>query len=212
MTSQLGLRARLTLFVTAVFALAMSIASVVVLKAVEDDLVDNTRNNAETVLGTYLESIYGGTAGVGVVDAADTTRFFYRDIDGNEISEEAYFESIATRLDSEFAELFEPPHDELTDGSIEEDGFFSIQLDPDTGELLDPSGSVVSFAIGPEPVGEPHPVDLGDDLVAVAQTLAFSDGATVEVGVSSPLKAVTDSLDAIRRLIWIAVPALVAAI
>jgi len=222
MISRFGLRARLTLLVTSVFAVTMSIMSIVVIDAVEDDLVDGTRTNAEAVLSSYLASIYGGTATVGVVDATESTRFFYRDDDGNEISEQQYFDTITAGLELELGGLFGEQDDPFVAAGgtgadevlepIDHTVFDGIEIDPDTGELLDSSGSVVSFIAEPRAIGDPHPVDVGDGLVAVAQTLSFNDGATVEVGVSSPVKPVTDSLDAIRQIIWIAVLALVAAI
>ena len=60
MTSRLGLRARLTILVTLVFGAALLVSSVVGLRAVEGDLIDDTRASAEVVLGNYLDSIYGG--------------------------------------------------------------------------------------------------------------------------------------------------------
>lgn len=218
MTRRLGLRSRLTLLVTLVFGAAMTITSVVVVQLVEDDLVANTRANAESVLSSFVESASGGAATVGVVDATDTTRFFYQDSDGNELTEEEYFEIITAELESELPGIggvtrvdgdAASASDELGI-PFEDMGIASI--DAETGELLDANGAVVTLLAGPESVGDPRPVDLGPDVVGVAQTLAFDDGTTFDVGVSSPLQPVTDSLDTIRQLLWIAVPALVAAI
>jgi signal transduction histidine kinase len=218
-THRLGLRARLTILVTLVFAVTISITSIVVLNTVENNLVDDTRASAETVLVGYLDSIYGGTATVGVVGSGDTTRFFYLDANGDEITEQQYFSTIATGLDAEIGTILA---DEglLAGGLVASDVLVGpidptitpLGIDPDTGVLLHPSGGSVTFVTGPLPVGEPQGVDISDDAVGVAQTLAFADGATLQVGVSSPLQPVTDSLDTIRRLLWIAVPALVAAI
>lgn len=216
--ARLGLRARLTILVTLVFAVSISILSIFGLRAVEGELIDDTRSSAELVLGSYLDSIYGGTATVGVVDSTDTTRFFYLDANGDELTEQQYFQSIAAGFDAEFASAVsrdnlardEPLIEGVAvgpTGAIE-----ALEIDPSTGALLDSGGAVVSFAIGPQPIGEPHRVDIGDDVVGVAQTLAFDDGAIFEVGVSSPLQPVTDSLDTIRQLLWLAVPALVAVI
>ncbi len=229
MKLRLGLRSRLTVLVTVVFAAAMSITSLFVLRVVEDDLVADTRANAETVLGAYLETIYGGTATVGVVDANDTTRFFYLDGEGNELTDREYFEAIAVGLEADLADALtgevidipigDLPPNFVTGGVIEGEvitapsGSLTISaVDPLTGELLDAQGGSVTFIAGPTPVGQPRSVDLGADVVGVAQTLTFTDGTTFDVGVSSPLRPVTDSLDTIRRLLWIAVPVLIAAI
>jgi len=205
---ELGLRARLTILVTAVFAIAMTITSLLVLRAVENDLVDSARANAETVLTDYLEGIYGGTATLGVIDPANSTRFFYRDSEGNELTEQEYFEALSPELSG--FDLFpidegqgEPPHD-----------FEAARLDfdPVTGELFDSTGSIVTFEAEPLPVGKPRSVSVGDGLVAVAQTVTFSEGASFDVGVSSPLRPVTDSLDALAKVLWIAVFILVGAV
>ncbi|MCP3937278.1 MAG: HAMP domain-containing protein [Actinomycetia bacterium] len=220
MTRRLALRTRLTLLVTIVFGVAMVITSVVVVHVVEDDLVADTRASAESVLSSYLESVLGGTATLGVVDEADTTSFFYRDSEGSEISEQQYFEAIATGLDAEMASILGGVAKTVPSGvavsevipGFLEDTAVSFRINPETGELLDGAGDVVSFTIGPRPVGEPQRIDLGDDAVGVAQTLAFTDGTTFEVGVSSPLRPITGSLAAIRRILWGAVPVLTVAI
>ena len=202
------------------FAATLSVTSIVVVATVEDRLVADTRASAETVLGDYLESIYGGVATFGVVSPDSTTRFFYRDADGNEISEQAYFQTIASSFDDQLADFFGPegpiqPAGELIIGGT---GVIAVAgpiegfaIDVQSGALLGPDGGSITLVAGPIPTGEPHPVDLGSDFVAVAQTLTFADGATIEVGVSNPLRPVTDSLDTIVELLWFAVPALVAA-
>lgn len=220
MTSRLGLRSRLTILVTIVFGVTISISSVLVLRGVERELLDDTRSSAEVVLGSYLDSIYGGTASVGVVDSTDTTRFFYLDAAGIELTEQQYFETISAGFDAELrAQLGVQgtiTSDTLVSGGVVLESVEglddAIELNPSTGVLLDSGGVAVSFAVGPEPIGEPHRIDIGADVVSVAQTLAFANGDTFEVGVSSPLQPVTDSLDTFRQLLWFVVPALVAII
>ncbi len=235
MTSRLGLRARLTILVTVVFGTALSVTAIAALDAVEDRLVDDTRASAEAVLGNYLESINGGVATIGVVGRADSTRFFYLDGDGNEITEQQYFATIASGFDDTLADLVavdqgstlpgagsssvvvtsavgagELPGEVLDGTPIGSAG--AIAIDPETGTVLAPDGEMVVFATGPVPEGEPHRVELGADVVAVAQTLTFADGETIQVGVSNPLQPITDSLDTIRQLLWFALPTLIAAI
>ena len=208
------------MLVTLAFAVAISLVSVTVVNMVEDDLVDSTRASAESVLTTYLDSIYGGVATVGIVDSTEGTRFFYLDADGVEISEQQYFDTISRGLDRELAALIESggvaPNEVVTAGvlsaAVGEAPFVGVEVRPDTGVLVDPTGTAITFIHGPLPVGEPHRVDLGDDVVGIAQALAFDGGTTFEVGVSSPLQPVTDSLDTIRAVLWVGVPILVAAI
>ena len=54
-------------------------------------------------------------------------------------------------------------------------------------------------------------VGLGFILHDIAERLELFDGATIDVGVSNPLKPVTDSLDTITALLWFALPTLIAA-
>ncbi len=226
MISRLGLRARLTILVTAVFAVALSITAVAALEAVERRLIDDTRASAEAVLSSYLESIYGGVATVGVVAPDEATRFFYLDENGNEITEREYYTTIASGfdgapVDSIGDDVVAPvPIPDLGSGEVvmggvaaaSDDQFGQVEIDPATGVVATASGDVVVFSVGPVPDGEPHSVDLGDGVVAVAQTVTFGDGARLEVGVSNPLQPVSDSLDTIRQLLWVALPVMIAAI
>ena len=236
--SRLGLRARLTVFVTATFAVAVVAGAWIAIDRVEASLIADTRSSAEQVLGDYLDSINGGNAAVGVVDEQVGTQFFYRDADGAQIDEREYFGLITTAIDAEFAAMVE---NGVIPGTLAESlrnpvviGADGQALTPDEVEQLEASGQLPT-AVGnidildngelatadgvaielmtiPTASGEPRAVDLGDDLVAVSQTLVFGDGTTVEVGVSSPLRPVTGSIDAFAQIVWIAVPLLVAAV
>ena len=228
MTRGLTLRTRLTVFVTVVFAIAATVLALVAVDRIERTLVADTRSSAEAVLGQYLESINGGVATVGVVGEEVGAQFFYRDGEGRALSEIEYFRLIASAVDAEFTRLLgdrplvsvaEPLPgldgpvslgESVPVGSIVLDG--PPIVDPESGQLFDAAGSAITFVMGPAPLGSPEPVDLGPDVVAVSQTLTFSDGTTFEVGVSNPLRPVTDGLDAIRTLLWVAVPALVVAV
>lgn len=221
MTRHLGLRTRLTILVTGVFALAIVVTSVVVIRTVERDLVADTEASAQRVLTNYLDGIYGGTATVGVLDSAASSRFFYLDADGKELTLREYFEAIAVGFDAPFFENDAGVFVEPTEGVMVESGIDifgpeviagAVEIDPSTGVVVDAAGSTVSFVVGPRPVGEAQPVDLGPGVIGVAQTLEFADGTTLQVGVSSPLQPVTDSLDTIRRILWFGVPLVVAAI
>lgn len=222
MMRRLSLRLRLTVFVAVVFGAALTITAVAVGEIVEHDLIADTRASAENVLTGYLSSINGGKAALGVVEPGDGTRFFYLDADGNELDEQEYVAIIAAEFDqtigdtTHVGELPEDavPGDEVivgpTDPTI--DPTRALKIDPGSGEVLDSTGSAVAFVAGPQPVGGPQRIDVGDGVVGVTQTMALTDGTTFDVGVSSPLQPVTDSLDAIRRLAWFGVPALIAVI
>ncbi len=223
MISRLSLRTRLTMFVTLTFAVAISLISVLVLDRIEDGLVSDTRASAEAVLADYLDSINGGVATLGIVDDEVGTQFFYRDADGQPLSEPEYFRLIASALDAEFRQILDSAAVPLTvgstvlfDGGVELGPLPSVAgpivIDDSTGELLAPDGGLITFAQGPVPVGEPQSVALGADVVGVSQTLVLSNGTEFEVGVTSPLRPVTDSLDAVKRVGWFAIPLLVLAI
>ena len=228
MTLGLTLRTRLTLFVTVVFAVGATVLAIVAVDRIERTLVADTRSSAEAVLGQYLESINGGVATVGVVGDEVGAQFFYRDESGETLSEVEYFRLIASAFDAEFSRLATeiptvslaeslpatlgpvPIAENVAVGGVLIDG--PPLVDPESGRLLDAAGSAITFVMGPVPLGSPQPVDLGPDVVAVSQTLTFPDGTSFEVGVSNPLRPVTDGLDAIRTLLWFAVPALVLAV
>jgi signal transduction histidine kinase len=234
----MGLRARLTIIVTFVFATAVVVVALVVVAVVESRLVRDTRNSAEAVLADYLESVYGGTVAFGVVDSAEATRFFYRDADGNVLDPVEYFRAVSTGfasipgaplidgeppdiaglleaipvggLESSVASAATDVTSAIPVGDIVFGSTGAVQVDAATGELLDAHGDTVLFSIFPTPVADPRSVDLGDSVVAVAQLLAFADGTIIEVGVSSPLRPVNDSLDTIRQALWVVIPLLIA--
>ena len=236
--SRLGLRARLTLFVTATFAATVVAGAWVAIDRVEESLIADTRSSAEQVLGDYLDSINGGNAAVGVVDEQVGTQFFYRDAQGEPIDEREYFSLITSAIDAEFAALVREgllPGDAL--GPVESSLVIGADGEPltqaeidelraagnlpspvseldilDNGELATADGIAIQFMTTPMPSGSPRAVDLGADVVAVSQTLVFGDGTSVEVGVSSPLQPVTESIDAFARIVWVAVPLLVAVV
>ncbi|MCP3937650.1 MAG: HAMP domain-containing histidine kinase, partial [Actinomycetia bacterium] len=237
-TAKLGLRAKLTIIVTLVFATAIIVVAVLVVDVVQSRLVSDTRDNAEAVLADYLDSVYGGTVTFGVVDPTEATRFFYRDVDGNTLDPAEYFQAVSTGYVSFPGQPLigdQPPDFEglgeaspvdvgpstatygsigMTTASSVGDLMFGavgpVHVDATTGELLDADGDTVPFAIVPTPVAEPRSVDLGDRVVAVAQSLELGDGAIIDVGVSSPLQPVNDSLDTIKQALWVVVPLLVA--
>ena len=101
---RLGIRARLTVLVTAVFAVATTIGAVAVVQIVQDRLVDDTRANAERILSEYLARIYGGTPAVPTVQPEQGTSFFYLDENGREMTTD-YCEAI---LDVGFVQAVPP--------------------------------------------------------------------------------------------------------
>lgn len=225
---RLSLQARLTIFVTATFAVAVVAGAATAMHRIESTLVADTKASAEQVLGDYLDTINGGVATVGVVDENVGTQFFYRDATGETITERQYYELLTRSLEAEFQALFD---EDLLSATVIEpfdptaqppattnqalDAFGFIDVGPN-GQVLDgvavQDTAAVSFVGGPLASGAPTAVSLGTDVVAVSQTLTFVDGSTVEVGVSSPLQPVTDSLDAFARVVWLAVPLLIAVV
>ena len=85
-----GVRTRLTVAVTAIFAIASIVAGVMALRITEDRLLADTRANAEQMLSDYVTRLYGGTAAAPTVDADESTSFFFLDAVGSELSERQY--------------------------------------------------------------------------------------------------------------------------
>jgi signal transduction histidine kinase len=208
MMARLGVKARLTIFVTVVFALAASMGAVVLLGTVEARLVADTRATTMTILTDYLSSLYGGVPTLGVTDPSDTTALFYLDAAGGELSPQDYLERIIA--------LHAPPAGSVAGavGANRQDAApgFSVRVDVETGEIIAPNGDVVTISVSPIPVGEPRSVDRGDEVMALAQPIGLPDGTRLQVGVSSPLKPVTESLDALRSVLWVAIPMLIVAV
>ncbi len=217
MIRRLGVRARLTVLVTGVFAVATTIGAIAVVRIVEDRLVDDTRANAEQILSEYLGRIYGGTPAVPTVQPDEGTSFFFLDENGREMSELDYREAI---LDVGFVQALPPgsvatsvpgPFEQplVVSGSSAAGG---VRVEPNTGVFVAGDGDVITYTFAPRAVDDSTAVDRGDDVVAIAQTFELPNGRRVRVGVSMPLLAVSDGLDAVRTVLWFAVPALTAAV
>lgn len=219
---RLGMRGRLTILVTALFGVVTTIGAVAVVRIVEDRLVEDTRANAERILSEYLARIYGGTPAVPTVQPEQGTSFFFLDEAGHEMSEDDYREAI---LDVGFVQTVPPGNvigrpGALPDGPLVVSGTTtagggagaSVSVEPSTGIFVAGNGDVITYTLAPRAVDQSTAVDRGDGVVAVAQTFELPNGRRVRVGVSMPLLAVSDGLDAVRTVLWFAVPALTAAI
>ena len=212
------MRTRLTVLVTAVFAIVTTVGAVAVVRIVEDRLVDDTRANAERILSEYLARIYGGTPAVPTVQPEQGTSFFFLDENGHEMSPEDYRTAI---LDVGFVQAL-PPGNVIGPGPGNFDqplvvsgstaAGASVSVEPSTGVFVAGNGDVITYTLAPRAVDDSAAVDRGHGVVAVAQTFELPNGRRVQVGVSMPLLAVSDGLDAVRTVLWFAVPALTAAI
>jgi signal transduction histidine kinase len=210
---------RLTVLVTAVFAIATTLGAVAVVRIVQERLVDDTRANAERILSEYLGRIYGGTPAAPTVQPEQGTSFFFLDERGREMSEREYWLAI---LDDQFVQALPPgdvlttaPTDPLEEPLIVSSGGgrgLAVSVEPSTGVFVGADGATVTYRLAPRAVDDSAAIDRGDDVVAVAQTFEMPNGRRVQVGVSMPLLAVSDGLDAVRTVLWFAVPALTAAV
>ena len=180
--------------------------------------MDDTRANAERILSEYLSRIYGGTPAVPTVQPEQGTSFFFLDENGHEMSPEDYREAI---LDVGFVQAL-PPGNVIGPGPGNFDqplvvsgstaAGASLSVEPSTGVFVAGNGDVITYTLAPRAVDDSTAIDRGDGVVAVAQTFQLPNGRRVQVGVSMPLLAVSDGLDAVRTVLWFAVPALTAAI
>jgi signal transduction histidine kinase len=234
MIARLGIRARLTLLVSAVFAVASALAAVALVDAAERQLVDQTLASAEAVLGDYLTSFYGGVPTVALVDASEGTTFFWLDTAGNDLSELTMLDRVLIRWS---AAAGYPTPDQPTAGRSNPAGstvtgegavtagraagpvFDAVRLpgggvtvDPETGQLIGAGGALVRLATSPVAIGSVRTVDRGAEVMAVAQRLELPDGSQLDVGVSTPIRPVSNSLGTLRTILWITVPTLVAAV
>ncbi len=193
--TKLTLRTRLTLLVTALFASALIAAALIGLNRIESSLQTETRDNAEALLFDYLGQLQGGVLGPAQPDATEATRFVYLDANDSELTLIEFQTILLAALDppvgsGQFPDGFPPlPEGATSDGIVIVDsGIVELTVDPSSG-------------------GDPIDLELGEEVAAVGLQLSLGDQA-VTIGVSSPLKPVQDSVDAMTRLFAILVPLL----
>lgn len=199
--TRLTLQVRLTVLVTAVFAIALLLASITGLSHMKSSLRTETRNNAAALLQDYFDQLQTGILGPADAGDAATTRFFYLDESGQEISQ----------FDFQLA-LFDVVESQFQAGVID----LPAPIDGPFGPALDTTifieASSVDIVLQPlEPATEPRLLDRGDDVIAVGTSFALGPDV-LTVAVSSPVRPISDSLDALRRLLLILVPAITGAI
>lgn len=200
MSRRFGIRGRLTTLVTVVFIAAMVLGAITVVSYVEDRLLANTRDNAETLLAEYLDSAAQGGPLVAAVDPNEPGIFFYLDADGNQITEIQYLEVLTAMAPSG------------ADGNVISS---ELHLGP-SGQAPPPAATdheqSLSISISATPVGQIHEVDLSPESAAVAQKVRFLDGTEMYIGVANSLQPVTESITAIQTILWIVLPVLAAAV
>lgn len=215
MTTRVGIRTRLAALVTVVFGVVAGIAALATMSFVEHRLVANTRSNAENVLDNYLQTITNGGQIVATVDPSESAAFFYLDRDGNELTQREYIDTIFAMAPSGAlaTEATCVGHTGQDSRATQPAG---RTLCPPSGTARDPSQAtddqVLAATVAASVVGDVHAVDRDSDTVSVAQRVRFADGTELEIGVSSPLQPVTDSVQTIRTVMWFAVPTLTLAI
>jgi len=198
----LQLRTRLTLLVTTVFAMALIAAAAIGLTRIETSLETETRDNAEALLYDYLGQLQGGTVGPAQPDPDDATRFVYLDAGGSELTNAEFQQILFSAFDSAVGSIPLPD-----DFPPLPEGF------PDLPEGATAEGVVIVEAgrldiVIAEP-GDDQPIslDLGEKVTTVGLPVTIGDEA-VTIGVSSPLKPIQDSLDAMTQLFAVLVPLL----
>jgi signal transduction histidine kinase len=210
MLRQLGIRTRLTALVTIVFTAATVVGGFAIMNLVEQRLVADTRMSAQNVLGGYLHTASaGGGPVIAIVDPSEAAAFFYLDGDGNELTQQQYVDFMIARLPGDA-----PADPRTIQVQIEAlpNGVGTAAPAPDQGPGQGPTVVQGGFALAVRvtSIGQIRTVDRGDEVVAVAQRVRFPDGTELQIGVTSPLQPVRDSMRAIRTLLWIAAPALIA--
>lgn len=196
MLRRLSLRTRLTVTVTVVFAVALTVTAVFTRIAVESALRDVARESAVALLADYVKTLDGGAIGLADTDDA-ATRFLYLVPGGGEIT------------DDEYARLLFDALDELLDEQV------GVQDPASSLGLLEPSDPDTDFievdAALVEVVGPAEDIDRGDDVIAVGVPLRIGD-TRLTVAVSTPVRAVEDSVAALTGLGLAALAALTAVI
>ena len=203
--SRLSLRARLTLVVTAVCALAISVAAAAMHAAMERSLVSAARQEAERMLAGYVDGLAAGREVVAQTDPELTPRFVYFDAAGAELSEGDYVRTLTDEAGSFEAGLL-PPGSLLAArlaAALAGRSFLPGAAGQMVGSFVAPLVSI--------PSTDPMALDVAGNVMAVGVPVAVGD-ADLTVGVATPLEPISDSLDAVRNALWVVVPALSIAI
>ena len=180
------LRVRLTAAVVLGFAVVVFVASWFGLQAFESKL----REEQEQITVALLTSFQ--TSGPANPDGLGT---FFLDADGNDISQEEFFELIVSAI---------PDLPEMED--VEEE---VADLNPSPTEL--PGQPVGELDVtGPyEEMGEPFVVDRGEGVIAVANEMFLPDGTAYAIGIQNPLTDIHASVAQLRNVLLIAGPIVV---
>ncbi len=207
MTGVKSIRTRLTVAVTGVFAVAAILGAWVIYHRVADQLYDNARINSMALLDNYLTGATGGGPVIASVSPGDPGSFFYMDAAGNELTPEEYFEALMTIVPSDALVEEEGSSLSVEGESIPADAP-PPSADPEERQIFF-SGNIESQRVAPIRV-----IERGEDVIAVAQPVSFDDVASPEtvfqIGVVTPLAPIEDGLSAIRWVLWVAVPVLIA--
>lgn len=193
--TKFSLRTRLTLLVTGLFASALIAAAAIGLNRSETSLQAETRDNAEALLFDYLGQLQGGAIGPGQPDATEATRFVYLDANGAELTLIEFQTMLLSTLDPPFGP-----------GQLPE-GFPPLPEGATLDGIVIVDSGILQLAVDPSSDGQPTDLDLGEQVTAVGLPVSLGD-QTVTIGVSSPLKPVQDSVDAMTRLFAVLVPLL----
>ncbi len=191
----LPLRARLTLLVTTLFAVALIAVAAIGLNRIEASLESESRDHAAALLDDYLAQLQGGTLGPAQPDADEATRFVYLSSDGSELSNTEFQRILFSAFDPAFGPIPLPENfPPLPDGATAE------------GVVVVEAG-VLDVAIDPTADNQVVELDLGDLVTAVGLPVTIG-GEALTIAVSSPLRPVQDSVRAMTRLFVVLVPLL----
>lgn len=186
--NRIPLRVRLTLLTTLAFGLTLSGAAVAGLAGLDSALRAGIQSNAEALLASYLDELGSGIVAPGLTSPQESTQFVYLNESGNELTSDEYEELLLGALP---AELQEDLADDLTESDP-----LDVLLDSD-------------FPITVAQV--PDIIEQNDDVLIVGTDVRVGE-TPVTIGVSSPLRPVTTSTEAIAKAFLLFVPLLTAAI
>lgn len=195
------LRIRLTLLMALVCGVALSVTAVIGLSRIEESLREDTRSNAEALLSGYFDQVLGGSVGPASPAPEEATQFLYLDEDGNDLTAAGYQRLLAEALEESL----------LLGPMIGPEGLLPDVVGVDQSPILIEAGSVEVIFEPVSLIGDPELLDRGPDVIAVGSPARIGD-EVLTIAVSSPLLPVNSSVDTLRRLLTLLVPALTAAL
>jgi len=186
-----SLRLRLTLFVTALFALTVTTIGLLARNQLANTLENDVAANADALLSNYFDTTAADRQST---INSSVARFVYLDADGSELPANEVSQLIGAALLAEMPDSIirpSPPAGQPTMDDVE------------VGRIIVGTERVAPF----EAIGPSQTTDLGPDTIAVARPVTIAE-TKLWIGVSQPRQPIDDTLRAVTTALIVLIPLL----